>query len=166
MQITALSRNINNLRDLIKSFFTPQEGKNYVLEIWIGIGILLFSLILPKLLYTKMYGVLDIMNESISNQDSGLLLLASAELVISNTIRHVPIYAGVFILAEGLYSLLKIKQLGFIISLIVIPITYKCISIIYNISFIFGGPDYLTVFTILILHLVTVRIKPIFIKII
>lgn len=166
MQITALSRNINNLKDLLRSIFTPQEDKNFVLEIWIGIGILLFSLILPKLLYSKMYGVLDIINESISNQDSGLLLLASAELVLSNTIRHVPIYAGVFIMAEGLYSIFKIKQLGFIVSLIAIPIIYKCISIIYNISFVFGGPDYLTVLTILILHLVTVRIKPIFIKII
>lgn len=161
-----LTKKITNFSNRFHNLTTPYSEKNPLLKIWVGLGILLFSLILPNLLNVKMFGVLEIINQSIIQQDSGLLLIASAELVLSNTIRHVPIYLGVFIIAEGFYSFFKIKQLGFIIPLVVIPVIYKVISMIYHISFVFGGPDYLTILTILILHLATVKIRPILIKLI
>lgn len=162
----ALYKKINNLSNQFSKLTTPHNEKKPIVKISIGFGILLFSLILPKLLDVKMYGVLEIINQSIIQQDSGLLLIASAELVLSNMIRHVPIYLGAFLIAEGFYSIFKIKQLGFVFPLIVIPIIYKVISWIYHISFVFGGPDYLTILTILILHFATVKIRPILIKLI
>ncbi len=133
-------------------------------KIWIGFGIFIFSLIFPKFIQIQHIGLLSTLNDSISQQDSGLLLIASAKLVLVNSIRHVPIYIGAFIMGEGFYSIFKIHQLGFLSSLIIIPVAYKCISLIYNISFVIGGPSYLTVLVIYILHRVTVRIQPILIK--
>ncbi len=133
---------------------------------WIGMIILLFGLIFPKFLEGNIFIVLDDLYSSISHQDSGLLLIASAKLVLLNTIRHVPIYTGTFIMAEGFYSLYKIHQLGFIIPIILIPLAYKAISLIYGIAFVFAGPAYLTVLAIIILHLTTLKIKPISIKVV
>lgn len=135
-------------------------------RIGIGLGMVLLGLIVPRFVWTLQFEVLQNLYNSISQQDSGLLLTASAQLVLLNTVRHVPIYAGTFIMAEGFYSLLRSHQLGFIFSLIVIPAAYKCISLVYDISFVFGGPAYLTVLAIFILHRMTARIHPILIKVV
>lgn len=135
-------------------------------RIGIGLGMVLLGLIVPRFVWTLQFEVLQNLYNSISQQDSGLLLTASTQLVLLNTVRHVPIYAGTFIMAEGFYSLFRSHQLGFIFSLIVIPAAYQCISFIYDISFVFGGPAYLTILAISILHRLTARIHPVFVKVV
>jgi len=134
-------------------------------KIWIGITLLGFSLILPRFVWFHQFNLLDNLYNSINLQDSGLLFIASAKLIFLNTTRHLPIYAGAFIMAEGFYEKYQINQLTFIVSLVTIPIFYQLISVIYDISFVFAGPSYLTIIIIFIIHKMTEDIKPIFIKI-
>ena len=131
-----------------------------------GLGIIICGLILPEYIRIYQFNVMNHLNESISQQNSGLLLIASAKLVLLNTIRHVPIYTGAYVLGEGLNLKFPRYHLGFIISLLMIPIVYSVISTIYNFSLVFGGACYLTLLIFLIVHRITEEINPIFIKVI
>jgi two-component system sporulation sensor kinase B len=136
-------------------------------RIWAGLGIMICGLLLPQYIQIYQFNVMNHLNESISNQNSGILIIASAKLVLLNTIRHVPIYTGAYVLGEGLNLKFPKYHLGFIISLLMIPIIYLVISSIYhNISLVFGGACYLTLLTFFIVHRITAEIKPIFIKVI
>ena len=138
---------------------------NSTQKIWIGIFLLGFSLILPRFVWFHQVNLLENLYSSISLQDSGLLFIASAKLIFLNTARHLPIYAGAFIMGEGFHEKYKISHLAFIVSLITIPVFYNLISMIYDISFVFAGPAYLTILLIFIIHKMTEDVKPISIKI-
>lgn len=135
-------------------------------KIAFGLGTVLFGLMLPHFFQARHLGILANVTNSIVSEDIGLLLIASVKLVFLNTIRAVPIYTGTFLMAEGVYILFQSRLLGFIISLVIIPLVYKLIALIYGISYDFGSPAYLTILAILVLHITTVQIKPIFIKIV
>jgi two-component system sporulation sensor kinase B len=148
----------------VQSLFINKTDNQRILA---GLGIMICGLILPRYIQIYQFDVMHHLRESISNQDSGLLIIASAKLVLLNTIRHVPIYTGAYVLGEGLNWKLPKYHLGFILSLLMIPLIYSVISIIYyNISLVFGGACYLTILTFLVVHLITEEIHPIFIKII
>ena len=157
----------NNTRESNVNIFlkTPLFNINSTQKIILGLGLLGFSLILPKLIWIHQFNLLDNLYNSISFEDSGLLFIATAKLVILNTARHLPIYSGAFILAEGIYEKYKINQLVFLLPLVTIPIFYYLISYIYDIDFVFAGPSYLTIFVIFLIHKRTEDIKPIPIKI-
>jgi len=138
---------------------------NSTYKIIIGLILLGFSLLLPKIIWFHQFNLLENLYNSISFEDSGLLFIATAKLVLLNTARHLPIYAGAFIISEGIYEKYKINQFVFMLPLITIPIFYYLISYIYNIDFVFAGPSYLTIFVIFIIHKRTEDIKAIPIKV-
>src|SRR6056297_1422539 len=129
-----------------------------------SIIIIVLAIILPSFTKEHQYNLIKQLYESISAQDSGLLLLVSAKLVMLNTLRHLPIYLGAFILAESLENYGPFRNFTFLITLIIIPIIYQLISWIYDIAFVFAGPSYLTIIIIFILHYITKQIHHIFIK--
>jgi two-component system sporulation sensor kinase B len=136
-------------------------------RILIGWGIMICGLILPQYIQIYQFNVMHHLRESIANQNSGILIIASAKLVLLNTIRHVPIYTGAYVFGEGLNLNFPKYHGGFIISLLLIPTIYSIISGIYhNISLAFGGACYLTILTFLIVHWITEETHPIFIKVI
>jgi two-component system sporulation sensor kinase B len=136
-------------------------------RIVVGLGIMICGLILPRYIQIYQFNVMNHLRESIANQNSGLLIIASAKLVLLNTIRHVPIYTGAYVFGEGLNLKFPKYHGGFIISLLLIPIIYSVISsIYYNISLVFGSACYLTLLTFLMVHRITEEINPIFIKVI
>ena len=126
--------------------------------------IIVSALVLPSFTKEPQYNLLQQLYQSISAQDSGLLLLVSTKLVILNTLRHLPIYLGAFILAESLENFGPFKNFTFLVTLIIIPVIYQLISMLYDIDFVFAGPSYLTILIIFILHYLTKDIHHIFIK--
>lgn len=140
--------------------FSKVDKNKFLAALIIIIG----ALILPFFTKRPQFNLLKQLYQSIASQDSGLLLLVSAKLVMLNTLRHLPIYLGGFILAESLENLSPFKNFTFFITLIIIPIIYQLITLIYNIDFVFAGPSYLTILIIFILHLMTKDIQHIFIK--
>ncbi|MGM0601950.1 MAG: sensor histidine kinase [Bacillota bacterium] len=133
-------------------------------KFFISLVIIFLAVILPSFTKEPQYRLIQQLYESISAQDSGLLLLVSAKLVMLNTLRHLPIYLGAFILAESLENFSPFRNFTFLITLIIIPIIYNLISWIYDIAFVFAGPSYLTIIIIFILHYLTKQIHHIFIK--
>ena len=154
MNEKSMTENIYNIFSF--NMFTLNSNK----KIWFGVCILGFSLVLPRFIWFHQFNLLENLYSSISMQDSGLLFIASAKLVLLNTARHLPIYAGAFIMAEGFYEKYKINHLVFIVSLLTIPVFYHLISVIYDISFVFAGPSYLTILIIFLIHKRTQEIKP------
>ncbi len=144
------------LKDRINSL-----DKNKVI---IGLLILVGAIMLPTFTKNHQYNILQQIYQSINKQDSGLLLLVSTKLVMLNTLRHLPIYVGAFILAEGLDNFFHYQDFAFLTTLIIIPITYQLISSIYDIAFVFAGPSYLTIIMIFLLHYLTRQIHHNFIK--
>jgi two-component system sporulation sensor kinase B len=156
--------NLATLKTKAYSIFIKETDKQRILA---GLGIMICGLILPEYIQIYQFNVMNHLHESISNQNSGILIIASAKLVLLNTIRHVPIYTGAYVLGEGLDLKLPKYHFGFIISLLMIPIIYSVISSIYhNISLVFGGACYLTILTFFIVHRITEEIHSIFIKVI
>lgn len=133
-------------------------------KLFTSLIIILSAVVLPSFTKDPQYSLLQQLYQSISAQDSGLLLLVSTKLVMLNTLRHLPIYLGAFILAESLENFSSFKNFTFLITLIIIPIVYQLISNIYEIDFVFAGPSYLTILIIFILHWLTKGIHHIFIK--
>jgi len=161
-KILKLFNNLKLQYRAARSFVTKNDNQ----RIWLGLAIVLVGIILPKYIQIYQFHVINHLNESISRQDSGLLIIASAKLVLLNTIRHVPIYTGAYVLGEGLNKKISKFHLGFIISLGLIPLTYSLIGVIYNICLVFGGSCFLTILTFFFVHRTTQRINPIFIKVI
>lgn len=132
----------------------------------LSLFIIFTAIIIPYFTKNYQYHLIRQLYNSIPSQDSGLLLIVSAKLVIINTLRHIPIYLGGFILAESFENLERLKNITFLLTLIIIPVIYQLISWIYDIAFVFAGPSYLIIIIILILHYLTKQIHHIFIKII
>lgn len=105
-----------------------------------GITLALLSLLAPRLVGVKEFGIIPLMEESIVKNSSGLLLIASLRLVVLNTIRALPLYIGVLLAAEGLGLFrTRVPYLAFL-PILFIPIAYEIIHYIYGITYDFGVP--------------------------
>lgn len=144
-----------------------RQSKDHTLHhIVAGMWMVLIGLLMPKFIQAYDFGLISNINNSISYEDSGLLLFASTKLVLLNTIRSIPLYTGTFVMADGIYSFFKSRILGFVFPVVIIPIAYKIITLIYGISYDFGSPAYLTIFAIIIIQQATIKIRPILIKVV
>jgi two-component system sporulation sensor kinase B len=158
-----IKRNWESLKSKAQFLIIKRTDSQRILT---GLLIMICGLILPRYIQIYQFNVMHHLRESISNQNSGILIIASAKLVLLNTIRHVPIYTGAYIFGEGLTLKFPKYHLGLIVSLLMIPIVYIVISSIYNFSLVFGGACYLTILTFFIVHRITEEINPIFIKVV
>lgn len=108
--------------------------------IW-GIGNMILGLLAPMLITLGDFGILASMEQSIVQDDSGFLLLASMKLVALNTLRVLPIYTGTLLLAEGLgFPDTDRSRYARFIPLIVIPAVYQVIEFSYGIIYDLGIP--------------------------
>ena len=106
-----------------------------------GIALIFLGLSAPLLLTVKLFGIFPLMNESLAHSSSGALMTACFKLIALNTLRALPLYTGTLLLAQGMgiFSAGSSKLL-FVIPLVVIPIAYELIRIIYGIAYDFGIP--------------------------
>jgi two-component system sporulation sensor kinase B len=162
-KIKMKARNWESLKTKVQSLIIKKTDSQRIVA---GLLIMICGLVLPRYIQIYQFNVMNHLRESISNQNSGILIIASAKLVLLNTIRHVPIYTGAYVFGEGLNLKIPKYHLGLIISLSLIPIAYFVISGIYNFSLVFGGACYLTILTFFIVHRITEEINPIFIKVV
>ncbi len=70
----------------------------------LGLGVICIvgGLMAPWIVQTELFGVIELAENSITTGSVENLLLAAVRLVVMNTIRSMPIYIGVLLLAEGL----------------------------------------------------------------
>jgi len=129
----------------------------------LGATFLLFSLIMPRIIEPYTITLVDDLSRSILENDVGLLLLCATKLVFFNTLRHFPVITGAFLLGEGVSRLSRIRLL-FFASLLLIPVFFRAISIIYDIQFIFSGSIFVTLLVIISLYFLMLRVLPVYIK--
>ena len=131
------------LREILENILiaptTADRQENSKKKIILGLGFIAFSLILPRAIQPQMFVIFDELSQCILTGDTGLLLLVANKLVCYNTLRHAPVIIGAFLLGEEISSRFRWNRLVFLISLIIIPLTFRGISTIYNIQFLFSG---------------------------
>ncbi|MFW6016604.1 MAG: sensor histidine kinase [bacterium] len=157
------------------------EIKSKYNKLILGLFVTALSFITPKILWSSQFNILEDVYLSLESNDISVLIIAAIKVVFLNTIRHLPIFLGIFIIADDLYqtmkrkinsiletskySLLK-KNLTFLLPFIFIPIIYELISNFYNMSFVFSNVSIVAIFVLLIVYKIIEDIKFISIKII
>lgn len=122
---------------------------------YIGILLVFLGIAAPLIINVNNFEILQHIEDSILDSDSGKLLLAAFKLVILNSLRALPHYLGAFIIAESVIVSLDesiIYWLRGAAALIIIPFVYKIIFLIYNISYDFGAPAFIAVFSIILVE--------------
>ncbi|NLN49891.1 MAG: hypothetical protein GX154_12570, partial [Clostridiales bacterium] len=122
---------------------------------FIGIFLVVLGIAAPLIVNVNNFGILRLIEASVLDSDSGKILLAAFKLVILNSMRALPHYLGAFIIAESVMISLDesiIYWLRGIAALIIIPFVYKIIFWIYNISYDFGVPAFIAVFSIVLVE--------------
>lgn len=147
----------------------------------LGLFVIALSFITPKILWSSQFNILEDIYVSLDSNDISILIIAAIKLVFLNTIRHLPIFLGVFIIADDFYQTMKRKtinnsissnyslmqrNLAFLLPFIFIPIIYVLISNFYNMSFVFSNVSILAIFVLLIMYKIVEDIRFILIKII
>lgn len=135
-------------------------------RVLVGLGFLLMSLILPKLIQPQMNLLIADLQRSIMDSNIGLLLFAANKLVGFNTLRHSPVFLGTFLFGEGLVAKFEGKRLLFCLTLLLIPLVFRSISVIYGIEFVVTFSGYLTMILTLVLQWLTAEVRPVLIKLI
>lgn len=91
----------------------------------------------------------------IAEQDTGLLLLVSAQVTALNTLRVLPIYLGAFILMEQWVPMTgrwPQRILGYLIPALLVPGSYFMIRVVFNTPYDFGVPAMLSLIGVIIVH--------------
>lgn len=153
-------------------------------RLMIGFLLLGVSLILPGLVWGRQYNVLDKIFESMKQECSGYLSLASIELILLNSIRHFPIYIGTFIIADRIREKVNLAMLSelppfnfsfskkildnlYLLPLFLIPfLMYNLITYFYDINFAYTGSSLLSTIIVFIVHIFARDVKSILIKLI
>lgn len=130
-----------------------------------GLIFIVIGLLLPRVIQAQITGLLGDLQRTIITFDTGLLLLSTTKLVFFNTLRHSPVIIGTFLFGEGLSSRFKPNKLVFPLTLVLIPLLFRAISLLYGIQFLFTRSSYITVFVVLVLYFLTYRIRTIAIKV-
>ncbi|MDD2481591.1 MAG: response regulator [Lutispora sp.] len=121
----------------------------------IGIFLVFLGIAAPLIINIENFKILPLLESSILDTDSGKLILAAFKLVILNSLRALPHYLGAFIIAESIIITLDgsiTYWLRGFVALIIIPSVYKIIFWIYNISYDFGAPAFIAVFSIILIE--------------
>lgn len=122
---------------------------------YMGILLVFLGITAPLIINVNNFEILQHIEDSILDSDSGKLLLAAFKLVILNSLRALPHYLGAFIIAESVIVSLDesiIYWLRGAATLIIIPFVYKIIFLIYHISYDFGAPAFIAVFSIILIE--------------
>jgi len=125
---------------------------NRSLIIW-GISCVILGLLAPWLIKVKDFGVMPLAEHSIVTGSTASLLFAAVRLVALNTLRALPIYIGILLIGEGLgmFDSQRKRWLKMLI-LLLIPLIYEAIYLLYGIAYDFGVPAITLVFVIMIVN--------------
>lgn len=150
-------------------------------KILLGLLVTAFSFITPKILWEMQFNILRNIHLSLENYNTSLLIIAAIQLVFLNTIRHLPIFLGIFIISDDFYHTLKSKSekapenpkysvlrnnLAFLFPFVFTPVIYQLISRFYNMSFVFSNVSILAIIFMFIIYKFIQDVRYVFIKII
>ncbi|MBI9106433.1 MAG: HAMP domain-containing histidine kinase [Spirochaetales bacterium] len=111
------------------------------------------SFIIPLVINVNTLQIYSGLNESIQNNDQGLLIIVSFKLVLMNAIRILPVYMLSFAFLEMMKDFYnrKVPRLIIIAGLLLIPLLYFLIGFFLNIHYDFGLTSIVIILSILFL---------------
>lgn len=118
------------------------EKNNYRLIVLGGL-LILIGLIAPAIIEVQDFPIAELMTQSLESYNGGSkLLYASFLLITVNTVRILPNYLGVLLMAEGIALRRPPREqiVKSILLLAIIPLEYAVIHQIYHFSYDFGAP--------------------------
>ncbi len=127
------------------------EKKNIIL----GMMLISLGIVLPVFFNVYNFGIYDMLSESLSQNDKGLLLGAAIRLVVLNSLRGLPHYLGTFIIAESTdlsYKGKRVPHFKGLFALLIIPLVYTIINTAHNIKYDLGVPAFIVIFAIMYLE--------------
>lgn len=129
---------------------STQMAVNKNLVIW-GSVLVIAGLLAPLLMRASDLGILTLLDKSIATNSVDDLLFASFKLVVLNTIRAIPHYTGVLLIAEGV-GWPRIFRFRMLIPLLLIPAIYEIIPVFYGITYHLGVPAITLIIAIIIVN--------------
>ncbi|MDR0841265.1 MAG: HAMP domain-containing histidine kinase [Christensenellaceae bacterium] len=111
----------------------------------IGACLLLLGLICPAFLTVRTFRIYPLINQSLLNDENGLLVIAAFLLIILNSVRAVPIYLGTFLVGS---STIRNKWAFRLFAPVVIMLEYMLVSFLYDIRYDFGFVSMLVILVI------------------
>lgn len=126
-------------------------------ELFIQVGaLLILGLIMPLLINHKSLSIYEYLYRSVDTFNQGLLLIAAFMLVIMNSVRILPTYLAVFMLLEVVNKAQKawLEKLWYIgVTVLIIPLEYMLINIIYGVRYHFGMPSIIIIIAMILFSL-------------
>jgi signal transduction histidine kinase len=118
-----------------------------------GVFSILLSLMAPWLLTVDDFGIMGLLYRSMEPNGNSYIIFASIRLVVLNTIRILPLYVGVLLLAEGLGFITQDNR-GYLrlLPVLLVPAFYEVISFGYGIHYDLGVPAVSLIFAIIIVN--------------
>lgn len=136
-------------------------------EIVIGMISIILGIILPFFINSNTFEIHPLLEASIINNDKSLLIIASGKLILLNSVRGLPNYLGVFLIANA-FQFKKVNKnsrmlnvLKFIFVCIGIPFVYFLVEKVASIKYDLGIPAFILITVLFI----TLNIKNTYIDI-
>jgi len=107
----------------------------------------------PWLITVSDFGILALLHQSLEPNGKIFILLASARLVILNTVRILPLYVGTLLLAEGLGFFSRDNR-GYLrlFPVLLVPVFYQVIYYSSGVNYDFGVPAITLILAIVIVN--------------
>lgn len=125
------------------------------LQLCFGIIFVMIGIVSPFLINVANFKIYDTLYLSIDNSDHAALIVAAFKLVILNSLRALPNYLSVFLIAESVEMKVKgisRKWISASLGLIIIPLTYALIGYIYKVKYHLGVPVVILLLSILLIE--------------
>lgn len=124
-------------------------------KVILGVFLVFLGILAPLVVNVSNFGINDLLHRSITEMDSGKLVLAAFKLVILNSIRALPHYLGAFIIAESITVAFLGRTLNWLrglVAIMIVPIVYRLVYYFYGFSYDFGVPAFIALLSIIFIE--------------
>lgn len=112
-------------------------------ELLVGCGLIALGFAMPVFFTVQNFRILELLQQALHHEDRLDLVMAAMRLVLLNSIRAVPHYLGIFMVAESLefrWNDRNLWALNALLVVVVLRITYWGIDALHNVHYDFGLP--------------------------
>ncbi|KGP92613.1 histidine kinase [Pontibacillus chungwhensis BH030062] len=124
-------------------------------SIWTTIALILMGITMPLWLSIDMVGLSSAMEKLNEDPSGSTLMMTAFTLVMLNTIRALPHYLGALLLGDILGRKFEKPWLKVAVPFVVIPLVYASINAYSAINYHFGGPAFLILMSIVLMHMLS-----------
>lgn len=113
---------------------------------------ILIGLIMPAIINVDSFHIYESLYLSLDNTDQGLFVITALKLVMMNSIRILPVYMAAYNILEFIRpnEPFKRRMIFLLSGVLIIPLFYKAVQLIYGVKYHFGMPSIIIILFILV----------------